>query len=72
MLPSTVYIFKVARDLASAPVQGQVEAQKPSQDRSAPRIRPNRMKVAHYIPTEEELAAVKHKKRVGVLCAYWL
>ena len=39
-----------------------------STDRShKPRIRPNRMKVCGPAPTEEHLAAIKHKKKVGVL-----
>lgn len=39
--------------------------------RSMPRIRPNRMKVTSAIPSEEELAAIKHKKKVGWLLM-WL
>ena len=33
-------------------------------EKRAPKIRPNRMKVSVNIPTEEELAAIKHKKKV--------
>ena len=32
--------------------------------RKGPKIRPNRMKVSSNIPTEEELAAIKHRKKV--------
>ena len=38
--------------------------QKNKDIRSGPRIRPNRMKVSSDIPTEEVLAAIKHKKKV--------
>jgi hypothetical protein len=38
--------------------------QKSKEIRAGPRIRPNRMKVSPDIPTEEELAAIKHKKKV--------
>ena len=34
--------------------------------RAAPKIRPNRMmKVSSTMPSEEDLAAIKHKKKVG-------
>ena len=34
-------------------------------NRKGPQIRPNRMKVNDNIPSEEELLAIKHKKKVG-------
>ncbi len=33
--------------------------------RKGPQIRPNRMKVSGRIPTEEELVAIKNKKKVN-------
>ena len=37
---------------------------KSTEVRTGPKIRPNRMKVCSSMPCEEELAAIKHKKKV--------
>ena len=34
--------------------------------RKKPQIRPNRMKPAEHIPSEEELIAIKNKKKVEI------
>ena len=46
---------------------GKPDTEKKPESRKGPQIRPNRMKVAQPIPTEEDLAAIKHKKKVRIL-----
>lgn len=55
--------YAVGRSLQTS-AEGNSKGQDKEGRKSGPVIRPNRMKTSEYVPSEEELAAIKHKKKV--------